>query len=273
MDVRTWNVLSACAGVGGLDLGVKLAVRSTRTICYVEREAFAVATLVARMQDGCLDEAPVWSDIKTFDGKPWSGKVDAVIGGYPCQPFSIAGSMEGENDPRHLWPDIRRVVREVKPDWCFFENVENHVNIGFENVRSELLEDGFDVEAGVFTASEVGAPHSRSRLFILAGRRDVVYSNVSGFRKESNNAEPTEQFDSATIRIFPPKRGDRISWNIIKSKQIGIEPAIYRVVNGMDYKMDSSIYAYRQERLRAVGNGVVPLTAAFAFQTLMRKFI
>src|SRR3990167_5354329 len=163
VDLHTQNVLSICSGVGGLDLGVRFSVPNARTVCYVEREAFAVAVLVARMQDGSLDDAPIWTDCKTFDGKPWRGKVDCIIGGYPCQPFSIAGNMRGEDDPRHLWPDIRRIVGEVRPEWCFFENVENHIKIGFENVRSELLADGFDVEAGVFTASEVGAPHGRDR--------------------------------------------------------------------------------------------------------------
>ena len=295
MDIHTWNVLSLCSGVGGLDLGVRLAVPSARTVCYVEREAFAVAVLVARMQDKCLDEAPVWTDVKTFDGRPWDGKVDCIIGGYPCQPFSIAGSMRGADDERHLWPNILRIIRETKPDWCFFENVENHVRIGFENVRQDLLDSGFDVEAGIFTAAEVGASHGRSRLFILAHAKsiqrkrieregkiaeqskiqignsggNVVNSDNAGLEgRSSDGSECAYQLPS-----WPPGPQDTDNWREILEHDKTIEPAIYRMVDGMDTRLDSSIYAYRQERLRAVGNGVVPLTAAFAFQVLLRKFL
>ncbi|MEP4081722.1 DNA cytosine methyltransferase [Parasphingorhabdus sp.] len=91
---------------------------STRisTVCYVEREAFAARTLVARMEDKALDPAPLWDDFTTFDGKPWCSKVHLVSGGYPCQHFSFAGKRKGEDDPRHLWPHIKRIVKEVDPE-------------------------------------------------------------------------------------------------------------------------------------------------------------
>ena len=83
--------MSLCSGVGGIELGFKLAVPSCRAICYIENEAFACGILKARMQDKILDQAPIWTDLRTFDGKPWRGKVDCLTGGYPCQPFSVAG--------------------------------------------------------------------------------------------------------------------------------------------------------------------------------------
>jgi DNA (cytosine-5)-methyltransferase 1 len=165
---RCLHGLSLCAGAGGLDLGLHLAVSRYRTVGYVEREAYAAATLVARMEDAALDRAPIWDDVATFDGRPWRGLVDIVHGGYPCQPFSVAGRKLGDKDPRHLWPYIARIVGEVQPALCFFENVGGHLRLGFEQVHDDLRQMGFRVKAGLFTAEEVGASHKRERLFILA---------------------------------------------------------------------------------------------------------
>ena len=165
---RSLRGISLCAGVGGLDLGIHIAVPSYRTVCYVERDAYAAATLVARMEDAALDCAPLWDDVKTFNGKAWRGVVDIIHGGYPCQPFSVAGKKLGDKDPRHLWPHIARIVREIKPPICFFENVGGHLRLGFEQVHDDLRSMGYRVKAGLFTASEVGATHKRERLFILA---------------------------------------------------------------------------------------------------------
>ena len=91
--------LSLCSGAGGIDLGLTLALPGYRAVGHVERETYAAATLVARMEDAALDHAPLWDDIATFDGKPWRGAVDIVSAGYPCQPFSVAGKRRGADDP------------------------------------------------------------------------------------------------------------------------------------------------------------------------------
>lgn len=166
MDSRTTNVLSLCAGAGGLELGVRLARESTRVVCAVEIEAYACEVLATRMEEGTLDDAPIWTDLKSFDGRPWRGVVDCVIGGYPCQPFSVAGKRGGSSDPRHLWPDVARIVSEVEPREIFFENVANHLRMGFDVVSADLRRMGYRVAAGLFSAEEVGAPHRRERLFI-----------------------------------------------------------------------------------------------------------
>jgi DNA (cytosine-5)-methyltransferase 1 len=120
------------------------------------------------MEEGSLDEAPIWSDLRTFNGRRWRGIVDCILGGYPCQPFSIAGKQRGKADPRHLWPAIKELIPAVRPSFCLFENVSNHLRLGFPEVRSDLREMGYLVTAGLFTAEEVSAPHERKRLFILA---------------------------------------------------------------------------------------------------------
>jgi DNA (cytosine-5)-methyltransferase 1 len=173
VDSHTFRILSLCSGVGGIELGFKLAVPKARTVGYIENEAFACAILKARMQDKILDQAPIWTDLKTFDGRAWRGKVDCLTGGYPCQPFSVAGKKLAEKDPRHLWPEIKRLISEIEPPICFFENVGGHLRLGFEQVANDLSELGYKVKAGLFTAQEVGAPHKRERLFILAYRCDI----------------------------------------------------------------------------------------------------
>jgi len=162
--------LSLCSGAGGLDLGLQLALPGYRTVGYVERETFAAATLVARMEDASLDQAVAWDDVGTFDGRPWRGAVDIITAGYPCQPFSVAGRRLGSEDPRHLWPHVARIIDEVQPPFVFLENVAHHLRLGFPEVASGLVGMGYRLTAGLFTAAEVGAPHRRERLFILAIR-------------------------------------------------------------------------------------------------------
>ena len=113
--------LSLCSGAGGLDLGLTIAIPGYRTLGYVERDSFAAAILVARMENAALDQAVVWDDVGTFDGRPWRGAVDFLSAGYPCQPFSVAGKRLGADDPRHLWPHVARIIGEVEPPFVFLE--------------------------------------------------------------------------------------------------------------------------------------------------------
>lgn len=321
-----------------LDVGLRLALPNARTVCYVEIEAFPCEVLVSRMEDKALDEAPVWTDLKTFDGKPWRGSVDIVIGGYPCQPFSIAGRRKGADDPRHLWPYIFRIITEVRPRFCFFENVEGHIELGFLEVKESLESVGYAVEAGIFSAAEVGAPHGRRRLYILAynaksGLEGRVWEKPQGARVGSSNGKPAMAHSrrgsdqrwqrsgelagetskdqggegnwtqpemeterrrgelgyyyysrlegrslsrcgcASQLPAWPPSPSDTAGWGETLRQDKTVEPAICRVVDGVDTRMDSSVYAYRIDRLRAVGNGVVPITAATAFAVLYRKLV
>ncbi|MBU2652629.1 MAG: DNA cytosine methyltransferase, partial [Bacteroidetes bacterium] len=126
--------IALCAGYGGLELGLHIAEPRYRTVCFVEREAHAAAALVTRMEDEAVDRAPVWDDVKSFDGRPWRGRVHILTAGYPCQPFSSSGRRRGTKDPRHLWPDVARIVGEAEPEWVFLENVLGHLDLGFSEV-------------------------------------------------------------------------------------------------------------------------------------------
>lgn len=213
--------LALCAGIGGLERGVAAAFRAfdevVRVVCWVERDSFAASVLVARMgadvlrrevqpRHGAgaapvvplagvgheaLDCAPVWDDVATFDGRPWRGRVDLISAGVPCQPFSSAGKHTGVADERWIWPEVLRVIREVGPRWVAIENVPPIRKHGLRIIVEDLARLGFSSEWGLLRASEVGAPHRRERLFLLAdadaGRRDArVGDDVRARRDESD---------------------------------------------------------------------------------------
>ena len=198
MDTPT--VLSLYSGGGGLDLGFRMAVPDARTVCYVERDAASIEVLVTNMQKGRLDEAPIWTDSETFDGKPWRGTVDWIIGGFPCQPWSVAGAQRGTDDERWLWPHIRRIAREVEPRGLFLENVPGLFLGGIQPVLGELAEDGYDAIWTTVRASDVGAPHRRERCFILAySRHDARSPELGQQRNESPEVTVVERTKSEQL--------------------------------------------------------------------------
>ncbi len=287
------NELGLFAGAGGgLLAGQHLL--GHRTVCYVERDPYCIDVLKARIRDGVLDDAPIDDDVRTFDGKPWRGKVDIVSAGFPCQPFSIAGKQQADLDERNLWPDTVRIIREVQPAWILLENVPGLLcvrrQLGYRMVRmgtlvaayedtlilpsyfgrilSDLAESGFDVAWKVLSAAEVGANHLRKRLWIVGrnadcgderaqlrvrggdgadarGIGDVVHADLRRCVR-SNQTQATESDVYVKAGHTPS-----VWWDT--------EPAVGRVADGV---------AHRVDRLRAIGNGQVPLVAATAWRLL-----
>lgn len=179
------KLISFCTGMRGLERGLERAFESLSryyswevpqaqaykiidVAAYVEIEAFLVWNLVEQMDKGVLDPAPIWTDVKTFPAAAFHRRIHWITAGYPCPPFSTAGNRKGTEDPRHIWPSISKSVEAIRPLGCFFENVSGHLSLGFEEVYRSLVDMDYRVEAGLFTASEVGATHKRERLFILA---------------------------------------------------------------------------------------------------------
>ena len=165
---KTITHLGLCAGYGGIEIGLHRVIRNLRTVALCEIEAFACANLVSKMEAGLMDAAPIWSNLKTFPWAEFRDRVDILTGGYPCQPFSAAGKRLGTEDPRHLWPFIADGIRLLRPRLCYFENVEGHISLGLREVVGELEQIGYSTAWGIFSAAEVGAPHQRKRVFILA---------------------------------------------------------------------------------------------------------
>jgi len=134
------------------------------------------------MEDEALDPAPIWcGDLADLDCAPFAGRVDLVTAGFPCQPWSVAGKREGKHDDRWIWPGIARIIREVRPGLVFLENVRGLVSGGgLEPVLGDLAGLGFDAEWTCLRASEVGAPHRRERVFVLAYRECAALRDESG---------------------------------------------------------------------------------------------
>lgn len=302
--------ISLFAGGGGLDLGLEAS--GVVTVCRVEHEAYAAAVLAARSEDGALDPAPVWSDVSTFDGRPWRGRVDLIAGGFPCQDISHAGKQAGiEGERSGLWKEFLRIIREVGPRYVFVENVSALLVRGLDVVLGDLASSGFDAEWECFRASDVGAPHRRERVFILAhaqsggcrvgrdaveperGRHldcrgvDLAHSGVErlqGFERHrpapwtTHGSDPDvahaqdrgrgergerERGDLDGLRLpWPPGPEQEGAWNLYANQWPGTEPALRRGADGL---------AYRAQRLRLLGNGVVPDCAALAFRTLWER--
>lgn len=197
MDTTTITHLSLCSGYGGIDLGLRREIPNLRTVAYAEIEAFACELLLARMESGQIDSAPIWPNLKTFPWESFRDCVDILSGGYPCQPFSAAGKRLGKDDPRHLWPYIADGIRVLRPRLCFFENVEGHISLGLRDVIEELGRLGYEATWGIFSASEVGAPHQRKRVFVLA------YSTSNGGRKD--NWVRKSRFTNQANEVWPSR--------------------------------------------------------------------
>jgi DNA (cytosine-5)-methyltransferase 1 len=167
--------LSLCTGYEGIGIGLKRIFPNLRTLAYVEREAYAIQNLVAKMEEEKISPAPIYTDVKTFPYRKFRGLVSIISAGFPCQPFSTAGVRKGTNDERHLYPSIADGISECQPRLVFLENVEGIISTRSGDTGNPVLFDvlrdldkrGYECSWGVFSASEVGHPHQRKRVFIL----------------------------------------------------------------------------------------------------------
>lgn len=256
-------VLSFCPGILGIERGLARSGVHCRVAAYVEIEAFVIANLVAGMEAGILDSAPIWTDAKTFDARPFRGRIHGIIGGYPCKPFSVIGKQNGDEHEQHIWPNIYNTADIVRPKFLFFENVFNHLHIGYQAVKQDLEGLGYAVKEGIYSANEIGAPHKRERLFILA----LDHSFSEGLQRYARYVNSTggrffrESGSISKAGIFPCPRGT--------NQQHWEKPRIIK--SGMGCTTHG--YNFREDILRALGNSVVEQTAELAFNDLLKKHL
>lgn len=241
--VEPLRELHLFAGAGGGILGGLLLGHTP--VCAVEIDAYCRKVLKARQRDGCLPQFPIYQDVRQFDGTAWRGRVDIVAGGFPCQPWSQAGKQKGADDPRHLWPEMARIVEEVRPRYVFAENVSL---AAFEEPWRDLRGLGYRVPPSIcVAASDVGAPHQRRRWWLLAA--------LDG--DSHDTSQPTSSQHDEARRLPTLGEPSESGW-------WDYQPDICRVVDGM---------ANRVDRLRALGNGQVPMAAATAWRYLMEQLV
>lgn len=240
------NELALFAGAGGGILGGKLL--GWRTVCAVEREPYAASVLIARQNEGILAPFPIWDNVCTFDGKPWCGIVDVVSGGFPCQDISSAGKGAGIDGERSgLWYEMLRIIGEVVPKYAFIENSPNLRSKGLVTILQGLDKIGYNAAWDIISAKEHGANHERKRMWILAEQRN---------RDVSNTYVP--QCERGGIPCGRQK----------KNTYPGME-TWWKTSSAPD-RVDDGVAA-RMDRLKAIGNGQVPLVAASAFCRLKQQ--
>jgi DNA (cytosine-5)-methyltransferase 1 len=241
------NELALFAGAGGGILGGKLL--GWRTVCAVEYDAYAASVLVARQNDGCLEPFPVWSDVRTFDGRPWRGIVDVVSGGFPCQDISAAGKGGGIKGERSkLWQEMARIISEVRPKFVFVENSPLLTSRGLGRVLGDLAALGYDAQWGVLGAIHAGAPHKRERIWIVANTFGTRWHS-SGFYGTNQKREILE-----SSRLVSCQNGWN-GWNSSPEEKA----RVLGVADGMAGELDG---------IKCAGNGQVPAVAALAWRLL-----
>ena len=341
---ETITHLSLCSGYDGIGLGLKRVWPNVRDVAHVEIEAFAAANLVAKMEAGELDTAPVWTNLKTFPAWRFRGCVDILSAGFPCQPFSCAGARAADDDPRHLWPHVRQAVGLIRPRMVMLENVEGIISSKLKgggwndpegtpvllHVLRELERTGYKCTWGVFSASEVGASHQRKRVFILGytsdkrceqdtalrSKQQTSWINEVGRKSRGEELGNTEHNGLPTTErrrgiseeqkegwLQESERGRKQSKELANTASLGgrqdhragearlpyqadavqrgwparpaeeqyhweeprtIEPQLGGATNGTTSRVD---------RLRLLGNGVVPQTAERAVRVLLQKLL
>jgi DNA (cytosine-5)-methyltransferase 1 len=169
------KVLDLFSGIGGFSIGLEKAGFETVAFCEIER--YCQEVLRRHWPD-----TPIYDDVRSLTGEQLRAdgivRPDVIVGGYPCQPFSVAGKQRGAEDDRHLWPEVYRLVKEIRPTWGIFENVAGHITMGLDEVLSDLEAEGYAARPFVIPACGVDAPHRRDRVWVVAHANGEGQSDV-----------------------------------------------------------------------------------------------
>ena len=277
-----YTVGSLFAGIGGIDLGLE-RTGLFRTVWFCERDPYCQRVLAKHWPD-----VPIFSDVSTLGEE--TPAVDVLAGGFPCQPVSLAGKRLAQDDERWLWPHVERLVRVLRPRGVLLENVPGLLTAGFDDVIGGLAACGYDAEWDCIPAAALGAPHRRDRVFVVAAPRavadasgefcDGINDHAGGDARSEAEGKPrnggwpspmayahdkgSQRRDGAKLRERPRE------WPFGQSGSPGSasaaiwqpEPDVGRVANGVPRRVD---------RLRALGNAVVPQVAEYVGHRLAER--
>ena len=254
------KILDLFAGIGGFSLGLE-ATGGFETVAFCEIEPYPCAVLKKHWPD-----VPVFNDVRSLTADD-VGPVHIITGGYPCQPFSLAGKRRGAEDDRHLWPEMARLIRQLHPSWVIAENVAGHINMGLDQVLSDLEGEGYTCWPLVIPACAVDAPHRRDRVWIVAHAGHPIRRRGVG-RQQSRNGQlgvhgthretvaDADRASSQGGRIpsrIHSEHADADSGSDGIGRQTSLqwppEPGVGRVANGIPKRVD---------RLKCLGNSIVP---------------
>ena len=208
--------LSLFSGIGGLDLAAEMA--GFRTVGQCEWADYPTKVLEKHWPD-----VPRWRDIRILTGEIFYEKtglrtVDVISGGFPCQPFSVAGKRRGKEDDRYLWPEMLRVISELRPAWVVGENVAGIVNMALDQVYADLENEGYTVQALIIPACAVDAPHRRDRVCIVGRRQsegDLFYPYTKGAKYKNIRKSKTGKQEQSGI--------GRLHTNVSNAESIGLQ--------------------------------------------------
>lgn len=274
------NELALFAGAGGGILGGTLL--GWRTVCAVEIDAFCRSVLLRRQADGILPRFPIWDDVRTFDGRPWAGHIDVISAGFPCQDISSAGAGAGIDGERSgLWREVVRIAGEIRPRFLFLENSPLLVGRGLARVLGDIAGLGMHARWGTLGADDVGAPHIRKRMWVVA------YADEDGREWSDLLLQPGRQGQSRAVagggcETAADACGDRLEGAIHlgdgeeahgdderRAAARGTEPQCWQGdhpepgVLGVDDGL-----ADWKHRIAALGNGQVPRVVKAAWEIL-----
>jgi len=288
------QVLDLFSGIGGFSLGLKRA--GMETIGFCEIDPFCRRVLAKHWPD-----VTIHTDIRGLDGKDYKGRTDVICGGFPCQPFSQAGKRRGTEDDRHLWPEMLRVISEVRPTWVIGENVIGFVKMELDSVLSDLEREGYQTRAFIIPACGIDAPHKRDRVWIIShanseGESDgpinegprprqleLMADPESGFsvlsKQEVRTGRTTTDNSSKDVADSESERVQRL-WSSGEQKphtyggqKLSLcgserpEPAYWEAEPGMGRVVDG--IPDRVDRIKGLGNAVVPMVVEVIGNAIM----
>jgi len=292
MTIEAMNGLDLFSGYGGITLGLAEFIKP---MAYCEKDKYAQAILLSRISAGQLPRAPIWEDIETFPYDQFVGTTDIIYGGFPCQDISCAGNGIGLAGKRSgLFFELCRLVQEINPRFIFLENVPAIRTRGLREVIRTLTDMGYDCRWTCVSAAEVGASHLRKRWFLLGHAQSLgegkaeqpsgssqstsILADSNGERREfkhGGGGREKHREVSAKSGIYGKSQlmadsnekrlpTERAKFEAARTTKCGgpweAEPNVGRVVNGL---------AFRVDRIKALGNGVVPSQVKEAFERLI----
>lgn len=283
------QLLSLCTGYGGLDLAVEAFLDCELVACA---EIDKYASLAIDKHFG----VPNLGDIKQLD---WAslGEIDIITAGYPCQPFSHAGQRKGTEDERHIWPHIKEGIGILRPSLVILENVRGHLSLGFKEVLQDLASIGYDAIWTVVRASDVGAPHQRARLFIIAYPDSYAFTqsrranrNIRGETSEIQHGSDwqkhgcsfTNTSNANAKQLSTDRQAPQLGWRFETPFEMQLRQIPTPLVDGklntkfVEYMMGlpegwvTGLPISRAQQFKMLGNGVVPQQAFYALETLWK---